>query len=152
MTIQDYERTNCIAAARDMVREVVKEGTGGGFVPPTIRLCDLRDWHWQKIVEAVTSGWIIERSRQMTKDRLNEAIFLGMGEEPEPFTLGAVQAILPDLGKFIEQMDLKGPIHSWSKLEITLFVRRAADLVQWAETQRDERPTDPNVGEVLMAG
>lgn len=152
VSISTDERELCTASAVDMVRRVIGDEPGGGFVPPTIRLCDLRDWHWHKIVEAVTSGWIIERSRQITIDRFNEPNFLAMNEEPEPFSLGAVQAILPELGQFVESMGLKGPIHTWSKLEITLFVRRAADLAAYAETVRDERPTDPQAGEILMAG
>ena len=151
--IEDQERALCVAAAIAMAREVIKDERGGGFVAPSTRLDMLSDWQMNKLAEAFISGWIIERGRLLTKDRLNEQRFLAMGEEPEPYTLGVCQAVLPDLGDFVEKRKLADlPIGAWSKTDITLFVRWTADLVAWAETQRDERPTDPDTNHVLMAG
>jgi hypothetical protein len=152
--IDDIQRELAIRAAIAMARSVVGEDRQGGMIPALLPVAKLSDQHWRKMAEAFVSGWIIERSRQLTRERLgDEATFLAMGEEPEPASLGPVAAVLPQLGDFVERRGLADmPIGGWGRDDIILFARWCADLVVWAETARDERPTDPVINETLMAG
>lgn len=152
--IDDVQRDLALKAAMDMARQCVGEDRQGGVIPALLPLSRFSDYHWQKVAEACVSGWIVERSRQLTRERLgDESTFLAFGEEPEPATLGPVAAVLPQLGDFVERRGLADkPVGAWGREDIILFARWCADLIAWAETARDERPTDPAVNEVLMAG
>jgi len=138
--ISNSERAAAISAANRHMDLVIGEGTG--FVSPNARVGSLSDYERFKLVEAIVGGWIVERSRQLTQDRLtDESFFLATGEVPEPMELGVCAVALPALGDLVEKLGLTDkPIGAWSKNDILLFVWTAAELVNEARTAKDERP------------
>lgn len=146
------ERDQAYTAAIRFGRDVI--GEGSGYLAPGAKLGSLSEFEWRKLAENVVSGWIIERSRQLSSERIfDETAFLAEGSEPEPSGLGHCAAILPMLGTFVEQRGLTDlPIGEWSKRDVILFVFNCADMVFRASIARDERPTDPDIGRTLLAG
>ena len=142
--IDSVEREAAITAAIAMARDVIGDSRGGGMVPPSARLEALSDWQWRKLAEAVVSGWIIERSRQLTAERFAcEDAFLAMGHEPEPASLGPCAAILRPLGDFVEKRGLSAkPSAPGAARTSCSSPGWTTDLVTWAETARDERPSE----------
>jgi hypothetical protein len=150
--ISDVQRAAAMTAAIRYGKELVAQGDG--FIPPQMQFGRLTERQWEKLAEAITSGWIIERSKQLTAERIgSEMHFLATGRDPEPSSLGNVAAILPALGGIVEERGLTDKtIGEWTKEDVLLFVYHAHDLICRAETLRDERPTEPEVGRTLMAG
>jgi hypothetical protein len=146
------ERAAAIEAAVSHAQLAI--GERRGVVSPQARIGSLSAFEWQKLVEAIVSGWIIERSRQLAADRLpDEIAILAMGSAPEPRELGTCASILPVLGDFVEKAGLGDtPIGNWSREDILHFVWTAADLVERASTLRDERPDLVGANELLRAG
>lgn len=152
--ISNDERSEAIASAQRHMDFVL--GMGTGMVNPNAKVGSLSYMEKRKLVEAIVSGWIVERSRQLVADRLNEAFFLATGDAPEPFELGPCAAALPALGNLAEKMGLVDlPLGAWSKDQILQFIFTATELVSEARAARDERPGPmPNEipGDVMMAG
>ena len=146
--ITGQEREAAIAAAVAHAQFTI--GPGRGFVSPNATISSLSDFEWRKIAEGVVSGWIVERSRQLTAERVtNEAMFLAMGTVPEPMELGTCAVALPALGDLVEKLGLAGtPIGAWSKDDVVLFVWTAAEVVSEVRTARDERPSSLTVTEI----
>lgn len=155
--ITAIERAAAMCAAVNMARDMVRDGSG--YLSPRSMLGSMSQYEWDKLAEAIVSGWIIERSRQLTGSRFTqEAAFLAMGEDPEPAGLGHCAAILPALGELCEARGLTGkPIGDWSKMDVLIFVWNIADMMTRATVARDERPefvpADQVLGQnLLMAG
>jgi hypothetical protein len=153
--ITNDERAEAIASAIDFAQSQL--GDGSGFVSRNVRLGSLSRYEWNKLAEGFVSGWIIARSKQLTRDRFaDEAFFLATGEVPEPSELGVCAAALPELGDLVEKLGLADqPVGAWSREQILIFVWTAAELVLEARTAKDERPGPmPRELEddVLMAG
>lgn len=150
--INDQERYDCYDCAIQLAQEGIRAETG--FVHPKTPVGELSPWEWGKIAQSLISGWIVERSKQMSLDRgYQEPEFLAMGEEPEPFEVGAFGAILPQLADFIESRGLSDqPIGGWGKLDILHFLWLASKLKADADTARHERPGRVEEVDLLMAG
>jgi len=146
--ITGQEREAAISAAVAHAQFMI--GPGRGFVSPYAKLGLLSDFKWRKIAEGVVSGWIVERSRQLTAERVtNEAMFLATGAVPEPMELGTCAVALPALGDLVENLGLaERPIGAWSKDDVLLFVWTAAEIVAEVRTARDERPSPLTVTEL----
>jgi hypothetical protein len=150
--ISDIERAAALTAAICFARDVVRDEAY--YLKPASRLGSLSEFEWEKLAEAIISGWIIERSKQLTGERFgHEHAFLAMGQDPEPAGLGHCAVTLPALGQFVEDRGLTDkPIGDWSKMDVLLFVWNAADMVLRATEMRDERPSQLPAKSVLMAG
>ena len=57
------------------------------------------------------------------------------GQAPDPWDIGAVEAILPELAG--TKVDWSKPLAAWSRGEIVSFVSKAANLVNEAISARD---------------
>ncbi len=151
--IRPDEKASCIAFSIELAKSAI--GQERGFVSPSARLGTLSDWEWEKVVMGAMSGWIAERSRQVTSDRLfDEGVFLATGEVPEPYELGLAANVLPGLGDLIERLGLTDkPIGAWSRDEVCLFVWTCADMLNNARARNDERPqSGDDVPDYAMAG
>jgi hypothetical protein len=150
--ISSEERAACVNAAIRFGRETI--GNGDGYINPKFPVGSLSDFQWKKFAENIISGWIIERSKQLVGERLfKDTHFLATGEIPEPQELGVCATALPALGDFIEKLGLADKaIGEWSKDQILLFIWHAAELIEDARTNRDERPAPIEIGRTLMAG
>lgn len=117
-------------------------GQGDGYINPNAKIGSLSGFEWNKLAEHIVSGWIIERSRQLTAERLtDEQEFLAIDCSPSPRGLGIAAATLPKLGAFCEQEGLSGkPINQWTKPQVLRFVWAAKELFMDAESAAKERP------------
>jgi hypothetical protein len=59
------------------------------------------------------------------------------GLDPEPWDVGAVMAILPDLGKACTGIDWAQPLTKWSREEMAEFLLTAMRLIRKAMIARD---------------
>jgi hypothetical protein len=146
------ERFAAYAAAIAMAKGLLSEESN--YVHPKSRIGELSPLEWDKLASALVSGWIIERSRQITAERfwLDES-FLSTGEDSEPAELGPCAAVLPALGGFVESEGLSDmAMGSWPKLKVLRFVALAASLVERAKVARDERPGPAEAPNTMYAG
>lgn len=151
--ITAQERASTLSYAIEMAQTAV--GIGQGLVSPNARVGSLSAYEWEKIAMGAMSGWVAERSRQVSGDRLyEEECLLATGEVPEPYELGLAANLLPALGDLVEKMGLSGkPVGDWRRDEICLFVWTAAQMFAAARARNDERPEPAaDTPDYLMAG
>lgn len=117
-------------------------GHGDGYINENARIGSLSGFEWNKLAEHIISGWIIERSRQLTAERLtNDQEFMAIDCSPSPYGLGIAAATLPKLGAFCEQEGLTAkPINEWTKPQIVRFVWAAKELFLEAASASRENP------------
>jgi hypothetical protein len=152
VAITAEERFAAYAAAIDMAKGLLSEEAN--HVHPMSKIGELSPWEWDKLASALVSGWIIERSRQITAERfwLDES-FLTTGEDIEPSELGPCAAILPALGSFVESEGLSDvALGSWPKLKVVKFIALAVSLVERAKVTRDERPGPVEAPQTMYSG
>jgi hypothetical protein len=90
------------------------------------------------IVSAAVWGWIVTRSEQAASEGLDpERAVRVTGLNPNPWDLGAVKAILPQLGKECAGFDWSRPASQWTKDELATFLLQAFDLIKRATAARD---------------
>jgi hypothetical protein len=120
-----------IAAARGVVKH-------GGPIPPLAAVGRLSETEWGWIVGAILFGWIRTRAEQATAEHLDaELTIRASALEPDPWDVGAVRAILPDLASACPDLDWSQPLTSWSKETMTEFLLTALRLVRQAMAARD---------------
>ena len=120
-----------IGRAKDVV------GAQGPIRPntPIGRLSD-SDWGW--IVSTAISGWVMTRAEQAASEGLDlERAPRVTGLDPDPWDLGSVIAILPQLAKACAGFDWSKPARQWSKDELAEFLLNALHLVRRALAARD---------------
>src|SRR4051794_6360875 len=146
--ITGHEREAAIAAVVAHAQFTI--GPGRGFVSPNATISSLSDFEWRKIAEGVVSGWIVERSRQLTAvSETNEAMILAIGTVHLPMELGTFAVALAALGDLGEKRGLAGPpIGAWSKDDMLLFVWTAAEVVSEVCTAQDERKNSLTVTDI----
>jgi hypothetical protein len=120
------------AAAIKAARDIVKFD---GAIPPGTQVGRLSDTEWGWIVAAIIFAWISARAEQATAEGrdVESAVRL-----PEPWDVGAIGSILPDLfGTLEEDVDWTRPVHDWSREQMIDFLLRSFNLISDAMAARD---------------
>ena len=105
------------------------------------------------IVSTVVWAWISVRAEQAASEELDPERAVRVTRlDPDPWDLGAVKAILPDLAKSCASFDWSRPARQWTKDELAEFLLKGFNLIQRAVRARDAieeqiagKPTNPNV-------
>jgi hypothetical protein len=133
-TLEDEWQRRATAAAIEAARGVVKDG---GPIPPGAPIGRLSDSEWGWIVCAVLFGWIQTRAQQAVAENIDtEQTVRMIGLDPEPWDLGAVTAILPELADCCE-IDWSKPLSAWSRETMAEFLLTAVRLVRKSIIARD---------------
>jgi hypothetical protein len=138
------------ASAVDKVRELIswKELFRPGTLAERLSRAQLT---W--IVSAAIWGWIVTRSEQAASEGLDpERAIRTTQLDPDPWDIGAVRAILPELAKSCVGFDWSKPANDWTKDELVQFlltgfrlIRRAHAARNAVEEQIAGKPTHPDV-------
>ncbi len=134
--IEDAWQREATSVAIEGARAVVS----GGAVPPMTRIGRLSDTEWGWVVAAVLFGWINTRSQQATSNGIglpNQHRYIReTGLEPDPWDIGAVEAILPELGN--SETDWSKSLSQFSRAEMIAFLGDAYNLMGKAMLARDK--------------
>lgn len=91
------------------------------------------------IVSAAIWGWIVTRSEQAATEGLDtERASRVTHLNPDPWDLGAVKVILPELAKSCPGFDWSKPAREWSKDELAQFLLTGFNLIKRAHAARDD--------------
>jgi hypothetical protein len=117
----------------------VKELIGpNGLILSDTHAARLNEGQLTWIVSAAVWGWIVVRAEQAATEGLDvERAIRTTRLEPDPWALGAVVSILPELAKSCAGFDWRKPANTWSKDELAEFLLKAFDLIQRAMEARD---------------
>jgi hypothetical protein len=133
--IEDAWQRQATAAAIAGARGVVQEG---GPIPPGTPIGRLGDTEWGWVVAGVLFGWIKTRAEQATAEQLDtEQVIRLTGLDPEPWDVGAVTAILPELADACPNIDWSQPLAAWSRETMAEFLLTAMRLIRKAVIARD---------------
>jgi hypothetical protein len=119
--------------------EHARAAIAAGSVPPNTPIGRLSDSEWGWIVAAVLFGWIETRAEQATKSGAGaEQCIRDINLDPDPWDIGAVAAILPELASVspISMMRFK-PFYDLSCDEMSAFLLDAFGLIRKAMVARD---------------
>ena len=133
--IEDAWQREATRVAIEKARAVVS----GGAVPPLTPIGRLSDIEWGWIVAAVLFGWINTRAVQATSNGVGPGKFLYINEtglEPDPWDMGAIEAILPELGNC--EADWSKSLAEFSREEMIEFLGDAYNLIGKAMLARDK--------------
>jgi hypothetical protein len=115
-----------IARARDMI---------GDAIPAGVPIGRLNEREWGFITAAILFGWIETRARQATAEGFDiEQACRETGEDPEPWDIGTIETILPDLAEASPTLDWSQPVGNWPREVMAKFLFTALRLVQRAIT------------------
>jgi hypothetical protein len=133
--IEDYWQREATRVAIEKARAAVS----GGAVPPNTLIGRLSDVEWGWIFAAVLFGWISTRAQQATSngvglpDRFRYIRETSL--EPDPWDIGAIEAILPELGN--SDVDWSKSLSEFSRDEMIAFLGDAYNLIGKAMLVRD---------------
>jgi hypothetical protein len=131
--IEDIWLRRATAVAIDAVRDTVRAGA----VPPMTPVGRLSDVEWGWIVTAVLFGWIKTRAEQATNSGVDpEQTIRSVNIEPDPWSAGAIEAILPELADG-NSVDWGKPLDALSRDEMVAFLSDALALINGATIARD---------------
>jgi hypothetical protein len=120
-----------IAAARSVM---LSDGAAINMNAPVGRLSDV-EWGW--VVSAVIFAWIRTRAEQAAAEEIDTERCVRMtGLGPEPWDVGAITAILPELAE-TTAIDWSQPLSAWSCETMTTFLLTAMRLIRKAMIARD---------------
>jgi hypothetical protein len=124
------------AAAVAEARKAIKDD---GAIPPNTPVGRLSDRELGWIVSGALFGWISVRSRQAVEEgRDQERTIRTTGLAPaEPWDVGAVMAILPQLAEACPGLDWTRSVGDWPRETIAEFLLVALRLVRRAVIARD---------------
>jgi hypothetical protein len=89
-----------------------------------------------ELVDTIISSWIMFRADQAVANGVkHDALVLMTGATPEPWDMGTVAAILPQLAAL--DIDWSKPLAAFSKDEMCCFICQALDLACRAQCARD---------------
>jgi hypothetical protein len=133
--IEDHWQRLATTAAIEAARGVVKFD---GPIPPLTPIGRLNDIEWGWVLAAMLFAWIVTRSEQATAEQIDteQAIRL-TGLDPEPWDIGAINTILPQLADACPGIDWSRPLASWSREEMADFLLVAIRLIRKAMIARD---------------
>jgi hypothetical protein len=107
---------------------------------PDMRVGSLRDTEWGWIVSGVLFGWIQTKAQQAATEGLDhEQTALRLGSNPDPWSAGAIVAILERLPEACPNLDWSKPVGDWSQVAVVEFLSAALTLVRRGEAARDVR-------------
>jgi hypothetical protein len=122
----------CINAARDVIGD-------SGPIRPSVPIGRLTGHEWGWICSSAVWAWIATRAEQAaTEGWDSERAVRSTGLTPDPWTAGAVRAILPRLAEACPDLDWSAPVEAWSKDAVTEFLMRAFGLIERALAARDD--------------
>jgi hypothetical protein len=130
--IEDVWLRRATAAAIDAARDAVR----AGMIPPMTPVGRLGDIEWGWIITTVLFGWIKVRAEQATNGGIGiEQAIRSINITPDPWDLGAIEAILPELADC--DIDWNRPLGALSREEIVAFLNDALTLITKARIARD---------------
>ena len=130
--IEDIWLRRATAAAIEAARDAVRAGA----VPPMTPVGRLGEVEWGWIVAAVLFGWIRVRAEQATNSGVGiEHAIRYINITPDPWDIGAIEAILPELADY--EVDWNKPLDALSREEIVTFLSDAFTLISKATIARD---------------
>jgi len=134
--LEDQWQRDATAAAIAGARGVVREG---GPIPPGTPVGRLSDTEWGWIVAAILFGWISTRAQQATAENLDtERTIRTTVLDPQPWDIGAVAAILPELAdSCADIVDWSKPLAQMPRDMIIEFLLKAMPLIRKAQIARD---------------
>jgi hypothetical protein len=131
--LEDVWLRRATAVAIEQARAVVT----GGAVPPNVPIGRLSDIEWGWIVSAVLFGWIKTRAEQATDTGIGATNAIRTaGLDPDPWDIGAIDAILPELAD-ANVVDWNKPLAELSRDEMLTFLNDALTLTRKAMAARD---------------
>jgi hypothetical protein len=109
-----------------------------GPIRSATQLGKLSDSEWGWIISTVVWGWVSTRGEQAASEGLDPERSVRVTKlNPDPWDIGAVKAILPELAKSCAGFDWSKPANTWSKDELAQFLLTGFDLIQRATAARD---------------
>lgn len=120
-----------IARAKDLVAPQ-------GPIRSATQLGKLSDSEWGWIVSTVIWGWVSTRAEQGASEGLDPERAVRITKlDPDPWDIGAIKIILPELAKSCAGFDWAKPANIWTKDELAEFLLAAFNLIQRATAARD---------------
>jgi hypothetical protein len=116
--------------------EKARAAISGGAVPPNTPIGRLSDIEWSWIAAGVLFGWIDARARQAVNNGVGvDKHIRDTGLEPDPWDIGAIEAILPELAT--SEIDWSKSLADFSREEMIAFLGDAYNLIGKAMLARD---------------
>jgi hypothetical protein len=133
--LEDQWQRDATAAAIAGARGVVRMD---GAIPPGTPIGRLSDTEWGWIVAAILFAWISTRALQAAAENLDtERTIRLTALDPQPWDIGAVAAILPELASACSDVDWSKPLTDWSRETVVGFLLKAMPLIRKAVIARD---------------
>ena len=131
--IADAWLRKATAAAIAAARKIVEEGA----VNPAAPVGRLSDNEWGWIFSSSLFAWIVVRSEQAVAEQIDSELTIrAVGYDPNPWDVGAIAAILPDLSE-TPGIDWTKPLASWSRDDMLAFLTAAFALIRKGMIARD---------------
>jgi hypothetical protein len=133
--IDDEWQRRATAAAIGAARGLVCDGRHIPSGTPVGRLGDT-EWGW--VFCAMLFAWIATRAEQAAAEQLDAEQTIRMtGLDPQPWDIGAVMAILPELADACPDIEWSQPLASWPREIMADFLLTAMRLIRKAMIARD---------------
>ena len=133
--IDDEWQRRATAAAIGAARGLVRAGSHIPSGTPVGRLSDT-EWGW--FFAAMLFAWIATRAEQAAAEQLDSEQTIRMtGLDPQPWDIGAILAILPELVDACPGIDWSQPLASWPREIMADFLLTAMRLIRKAMIARD---------------
>jgi hypothetical protein len=130
----EWTKKASLAAVAE-ARKAIKDD---GAIPPSTPIGRLNDRELGWIVSGALFGWIATRAQQATAESWDqERTIRTTGLVPEPWSVGAVLAILPKLPEACPDLDWSKPIGDWPRETMAEFLLVALRLLRRAMIARD---------------
>jgi hypothetical protein len=134
--LEDIWQREGVRVSIEKARAVIS----GGAVPPMTPIGRLSDIEWGWIVAAVLFGWINCRAQQAASNGIGLPdqfrYIREAGLEPDPWDIGAIEAILPELAN--SDADWSKSLTEFSRDEMIAFLGDAYNLIGKAMLARDK--------------
>jgi hypothetical protein len=125
-------------ASEAAVAEARKAIKDDGAIPPSTPVGRLSDREFGWIVSGALFGWVATRAQQAAEESWNEEKTIRtLGLVPEPWSAGAVAAILPSLAAACPDLDWARPLVDWPRETMIEFLLAALGLLRRAMIARD---------------
>jgi hypothetical protein len=120
-----------IAAAKSVV-------SADGPIRSSTAVGRLTNSEWDWICSSVVWAWISTRAEQAAVEGLDlERAIRTTRLDPDPWAIGAVVSVLPQLVERCPDLDWSAPVGAWSRDTIAEFLLVAFDLIKGAFAARD---------------